>query len=105
MKGMSHIELYSSINGYRNGFYGYYLIFLSLDKSIINLIQSDYLDLLDFLKDETKQFNLVNEDDKHIYYEVVKENDVIKIIVKKGPQNNTKTISTFKINIVDHYQF
>lgn len=105
MKEISHLELYSSINGYRNGFYGYYLIFLSLDKSIINLIQSDYLELLDFLKDETEQFNLVNEDDNHIYYEIVKENDVIKIIVKKGQQDNLKIISIFKINIIDHYRF
>lgn len=104
MKEISHLELYSSINGYKNGFYGYYLVLISLNKRLSNLTETDYFGLLDFLKDETEQFNLVNENDKHIYYKVVKENDVIKIIVKKGTKDNFKTISKFKINIVDHYR-
>ena len=108
MKEISHLELYSSIRGYKNGFYSYYLTMSILDKSLINLIQTDYLDLLEFIKDETDYWNLVSADatynDDRMYYEVVKEKNKIKIIIKKGPQNSIKTISKFRINIVDHYE-
>lgn len=109
MKELSHLELYSSISGCKNGFYTYYLTMALLDKTSINLNQTDYLDFLKFIEDETDYWNLVSADatynNDRMYYETIKENDKTKIIIKKGPQNNLRTISTFKINIVNHYKF
>ena len=107
MKQMSHLELYGSINGCKNGFYTYYLTMALLDNTSIDLKQTDYLDLIDFIKNETDHWNLISADanynDDYMYYEIIKENNEIKIIIKKGPEDNIKTISIFNINIVDGY--
>lgn len=107
MKQMSHLELYGSISGCKNGFYSYYLTMALLDDTSIDLKQTDYLGLMEFIKDETDYWNLISPDanynDDRMYYETIKENDEIKIIIKKGHQDNMKTISKFKINIVEHY--
>ena len=109
MKKMSHLELYGLIKGFKNEVYSYSLAMRLLNNHIISLDKTDYLGFLNILEYETNSWNLVNPDaihnNYHMYYETIKENDKIKIMIKKGPQDDTKTISTFKINIIDHYQF
>ena len=107
MKEMSHLELYRLIGAFKYELCGYSLMVMLLNKNLINLNEADYHGFLNFLECETNHLNLVDPDAIHndcrMYYETIKENDEIKIIIKEGQQDDLKTISTFKIKIVDNY--
>ena len=107
MKQMSHLELYRLISAFKYNLCDYSLMIMLLNKNLINLDKTDYLGFLNIIEDETNKWNLTDPDAiyKHniMQYEIIKENDEIKIIIKKGLQDDIKTISKFKINIVDNY--
>lgn len=107
MKEMSHLELYRLIGVFKYELCGYSLMVMLLNKNLINLNETDYHGFLNFLEYETNYLNLVDSDAIHndcrMYYETIKENDEIKIMIKEGQQDDLKTISTFKIKIVDNY--
>lgn len=101
-------ELDELIEKCENAIHSYYYVIRELDNTKITLTKIDYLNFIDFLEYQTDDWNLVSSHQKYdpvfIHYNVVHENNKIKITIDEITNNNHETISTFKINLVDHYE-
>ena len=93
-------ELEELIEKCENAIHSYYYVIQELDNTKITLTKIDYLNFIDFLEYQTDDWNLVSSHQQYdpvfIHYNVIHENDKIKIKINE-------TISTFNVNIVDHY--
>ena len=100
-------ELEELIEKCEDAIHSYYYVIRELDNTKITLTKIDYLNFIDFLEYQTDDWNLVSNHQEYdpvfIHYNVIHENDKIKIKVNETTDNNHETISTFKINLVDHY--
>ena len=101
-------ELEELIEECEEAIHRYYYVIQELDNTKITLTKIDYLNFIDFLEYQTDDWNLVSSHQEYdplfIHYNVVHENDKIKITIDEIINNNHETISTFKINLVDHYE-
>lgn len=100
-------ELEELIEKCEEAIHSYYYVIQELDNTEITLTEIDYLNFIDFLEYQTDDWNLVSSHQEYdpvfIHYNVVHENDKIKITIDETTDNNHETISTFKINMVDQY--
>lgn len=100
-------ELEELIEKCEEAIHSYYYVIQELDNTEITLTEIDYLNFIDFLEYQTDDWNLVSSHQEYdpvfIHYNIVHENDKIKITIDETTDNNHETISTFKINMVDHY--
>lgn len=100
-------ELEELIEECEEAIHSYYYVIQELDNTKITLTKIDYLNFIDFLEYQTDDWNLVSShqmyDPVFIHYNIVHENDKIMIKISETTNNNHETISTVKINIVDHY--
>jgi len=100
-------ELEELVEKCEEAIHSYYYVIRRLDNTEITLTKIDYLNFIDFLEYQTDDWNLVSSHQVYypvfIHYNVVHENDKIKIVIDETTDNNHETISTFEINIVDHY--
>lgn len=98
-------ELEELIEKCENAIHSYYYVIRELDNTKITLTKIDYLNFIDFLEYQTDDWNLVSSHQEYdpvfIHYNVVHENDKIKIVIDETTDNNHETISTFEINIAE----
>ena len=98
-------ELEELIEKCENAIHSYYYVIRELDNTKITLTKIDYLNFIDFLEYQTDDWNLVSSHQEYdpvfIHYDVVHENDKIKIVIDETTDNNHETISTFEINIAE----
>ena len=87
--------------------HSYYYVIQELDNTEITLTKMDYLNFIDFLEYQTDDWNLVSSHQEYdpvfIHYNVIHENDRIKITIDETTDNNHETISEFEINLVNNY--
>lgn len=90
-----------------NAIHSYYYVIQQLDNTELTLTKIDYLNLIDFLEYQTDDWNLVSNhqvyDPVFFNYNIVHEDDKIKITIDETTDNNHETISEFKINLVNNY--
>lgn len=100
-------ELEELIEKCEDAIHSYYYVIQELDNTEITLTEIDYLNFIDFLEYQTDDWNVVSSHQKYdpVYfnYNIVHENDKIKIAIDETTDNNHETISEFVINLVNNY--
>lgn len=100
-------ELEELIEKCEDAIHSYYYVIQELDSTEITLTKMDYLNFIDFLEYQTHDWNLVSShqmyDPVFIHYDVVHEDNKIKISINETTDNNYETISEFVINLVNNY--
>ena len=100
-------ELEELIEKCEEAIHSYYYVIQELDNTEITLTKIDYLNFIDFLEYQTDDWNLVSSHQKYnllfIHYNIIHNDNKITIKIDETTDNNHETISTFKINLVDHY--
>ena len=100
-------ELEELIEKCENAIHSYYYVIQELDNTKITLTKIDYLNFIDFLEYQTDDWNLVSSHQEYdpvfIHYDIIHNDNKITIKIDETTDNNHETISTFKINLVDHY--
>lgn len=98
-------ELEELIEKCEEAIHSYYYVIQELDNTEITLTEIDYLNFIDFLEYQTDDWNLVSSHQEYdpvfIHYNVVHENNKIKIVIDETTDNKHETISTFEINIAE----
>ena len=100
-------ELEELIEKCESAIHSYYYVIQELDNTEITLTKMDYLNFIDFLEYQTDDWNIVSSHQEYdpvfIHYNVVHEDNKIKIAIDETTDNNHETISEFVINLVNNY--
>ena len=100
-------ELEELIEACEDAIHSYYYVIQELDNTEITLTKMDYLNFIDFLEYQTDDWNLVNSHQEYdpvfFNYNIVHEDNKIKIAIDETTDNNHETISQFVINLVNNY--
>ena len=100
-------ELEELIKKCEDAIHSYYYVIQELDNTEITLTKMDYLNFIDFLEYQTDDWNIVSGHQEYdpvfFNYNIIHEDNKIKIEIDETTDNNHETISEFVINLVNNY--